>query len=111
MRRDDSRLVYSTDSNQPDRRKSTPPKAAGNSATGPQTAKIMRVKRRGKWVTLVQELALPPAALKELAKQIKETCACGGSVKDGEIEIQGDQREKVAEVLRARGCRFKYAGG
>jgi len=42
---------------------------------------------------------------------LKTTCGAGGTYKDGELEIQGDQREKVAEKLRELGYKVKSAGG
>lgn len=67
--------------------------------------------RRGKAVTVVRGLALAADELDALARELKRSCGVGGSVKDGAIEIQGDQREKVAALLRARGHAVKLAGG
>ena len=67
--------------------------------------------RRGKAVTVVRGLALAAGELDDLARDLKRACGVGGSVKDGTIEIQGDQREKVAALLRARGFAVKLAGG
>ena len=65
----------------------------------------------GKGVTLVHGLPLDEDALKALAKQLRNACGCGGTVKDGVIEIQGDQRERVAQLLQAQGWSAKLAGG
>jgi translation initiation factor 1 len=46
-----------------------------------------------------------------LAKTLKQACGSGGTVKDGVIEIQGDQREKIADVLQKLGYKTKMAGG
>jgi translation initiation factor 1 len=46
-----------------------------------------------------------------LTKTLKQSCGSGGTVKDGVIEIQGDQREKISEVLRKLGYKVKLAGG
>ncbi len=67
--------------------------------------------RKGKAVTVVRGLALDPGALDDLARRLKQRCGTGGSVKDGAIEIQGDQREKVAALLREDGLTVKLAGG
>lgn len=56
--------------------------------------------RKGKGVTLVTGLAMPPGELKALAKELKQKCGTGGTVKQGVIEIQGDQRELLKELLR-----------
>lgn len=56
--------------------------------------------RKGKSVTLVSGLHHNPATLKEIARALKEHCGTGGTLKDGNIELQGDQRERAAEKLR-----------
>lgn len=68
-------------------------------------------KRGGKGVTLLKGLVLTEPDLISLAKQIKQSLGSGGTVKDGVIEIQGDQREKIGEVLIKMGYRIKMAGG
>jgi translation initiation factor 1 len=67
--------------------------------------------RGGKVVSLVKGLVLSEADVNALARQIKQACGSGGTVKDGVIEIQGDHREKIAEVLRKLGYKVKLAGG
>lgn len=67
--------------------------------------------RRGKAVTLVKNLVLSADDLKALAKKLKEACGTGGTIKDDIIEIQGEQRERIAEVLRKLGYKVKIAGG
>lgn len=67
--------------------------------------------RAGKGVTLLKGLVLSEADLSALAKTLKQACGTGGTVKDGVIEIQGDQREKIAEVLQKLGYKTKMAGG
>jgi predicted translation initiation factor SUI1 len=59
----------------------------------------------------VRDLLLTPDDLKELARQLKQTCGTGGTVKDGTIEIQGDHREKIATKLRSLGYKTKFIGG
>ncbi len=68
--------------------------------------------RGGKTVTVVSGfvgIGLPEK--ESLAKKMRNACGCGGTVKDGDIEIQGDQREKIAEILTAAGFRPVFAGG
>jgi translation initiation factor 1 len=67
--------------------------------------------RGGKPVSLVKNLALSEADLKALSKQLKQACGSGGTVKDGLIEIQGEHREKISEVLQELGYKVKIAGG
>jgi translation initiation factor 1 len=67
--------------------------------------------RRGGTVTVLKKLVLSEEDLKELVKKLKQLCGSGGTVKDGEIEIQGEHRERIAEVLRNMGYRVKIAGG
>jgi translation initiation factor 1 len=67
--------------------------------------------RGGKAVTLVKNLVLTEDELKTLSKQLKRACGSGGTVKDGQIEIQGEHREKISEVLQELGYRVKVAGG
>jgi translation initiation factor 1 len=67
--------------------------------------------RGGKAVTLVKGLVLSGDDLRSLEKTLKQTCGTGGTIKDGVIEIQGEHREKIAEILRTRGYKVKIAGG
>ena len=67
--------------------------------------------RRGKAVTTVSNVPLDDAGLRELAGRLKKRCGVGGSAKDGVIELQGDHRNVVVEVLRAEGYDVVLAGG
>jgi len=67
--------------------------------------------RRGKGVTLVWDLPLPPDRLAEFAAQLKGRLGTGGTVKDGRIEIQGDHRDRIVAELEALGYRVKRVGG
>ncbi len=77
---------------------------------------IIRVRREskgrgGKTVTVVSGIPLDDAALKELAGELKRRCGSGGTVKDGEIEIQGDHSDLLVAELPRRGFRVKRSGG
>jgi protein-tyrosine phosphatase len=81
-----------------------------------KSAAVVRVGRetkgrRGKGVTTVTGVPLDEAGLLELATKLKDRCGTGGTVKDGVIEIQGDQRDRLAAVLEGMGYRVKRAGG
>ena len=67
--------------------------------------------RAGKAVTLVKKLILSEDDMKALAKKLKQECGTGGTVKEGVIEIQGEHREKIADVLQKLGYKVKIAGG
>jgi len=68
--------------------------------------------RGGKTVTVVDGFAGIGLPEKEaLAKRMRAACGCGGTVKDGRIEIQGDQRDAVARILSEAGFRPVFAGG
>jgi translation initiation factor 1 len=68
--------------------------------------------RGGKTVTVVKNfvgIGLPEK--EQLAKQMQKACGCGGTVKEGRIEIQGDKRDEVARILTEAGFRPVFAGG
>ncbi len=67
--------------------------------------------RAGKGVTVVRGLPLDTAALTTLGKQLKSSCGTGGTVKDGIVEVQGDHRDRVIELLKSQGFVVKRAGG
>lgn len=68
--------------------------------------------RGGKTVTVIDGFVGVGLPEKEaLAKKMRNACGCGGTVKDGAIEIQGDQREKIAAILSEAGFRPVFAGG
>jgi predicted translation initiation factor SUI1 len=87
--------------------------AAKEPAKSPITLKVGRetAGRRGKGVTTVFDVPLDEHGLKQLAATLKQRCGTGGTVKDGRIEIQGDQRERVVTELEKLGYKVKRVGG
>ena len=80
----------------------------------PPTVTIRRETkhRGGKQVTAIAGLAfLGDAGLRALASELKRRCASGGTAAGGTIELQGDHRDAVQEVLERRGYVVKRAGG
>jgi translation initiation factor 1 len=67
--------------------------------------------RAGKGVTLIKGLPLTEPELKAIATRMKQLCGTGGTIKDGVIEIQGDNRDKLLAWLLAEGYKAKIAGG
>lgn len=112
------RLVYSTDQGRlcPGCRQPKDQcqcKKKGQPAQGDGIVRISRETkgRKGKGVTIVRGLALPEADLKTLAKQLKQQLSTGGSVKDFDLEFQGDHRERLKQLLVDKGYTVKLAGG
>ncbi len=105
---DENRLVFSTDVGRIKEEVSKPQRPKGDG--------IVRIQRqtkgrKGKGVCLVTGLDLDDAALKLLAAELKKTCGCGGAIKDGVIEIQGDKRDVLKAALEKKGHTVKLAGG
>jgi len=118
MPKDERPTVYSTawESSQPcPRCHSLPCRCPKKRSLPPQeqTASIRRETkgRGGKTVTVVYGLQLSAEDARELARQLKQACGTGGTVKEDAIEIQGDHREKVKAALEQAGYVVKFAGG
>jgi translation initiation factor 1 len=67
--------------------------------------------RKGKTVTVIYGFQYGQNDLQTLAKQLKQQCGAGGSVKDDMIIVQGDHREKLMKLLKAQGHKVKLSGG
>lgn len=96
-------LVYSTD---PDFK--LPDESSEEQETIEPSQQKLRIRldtrhRAGKAVTLIEGFIGATADMEELGKKLKSFCGTGGSVKDGEIIVQGDNREKVLQWLLKNG--------
>ena len=117
-RKSNSRPVYSTDKGRlcPDCgvvRADCRCRLARPSDTGDGIVRLHRESkgRGGKAVTVVKGLPGDAAELKRRASLLKQRCGVGGSVKDGNIEIQGDRRAEIKSLLESEGFTVKLAGG
>ena len=108
MRDANSRLVYSTDTGRIEE-----PKEKAERPKGDGIVRIQRQTsgRKGKGVCLVTGIDLDDADLVKRAAELEKKCGCGGAVKDGIIEIQGDKRDLIKTLLEAKGMKVKLAGG
>lgn len=90
--------------------------AGQEEATLPPARQQLRVEldrsgRAGKQVTLVTGFVGTTADREQLCKMLKAKCGAGGSVKEGEVLIQGDMRQKVAQALEKEGYKVRLIGG
>jgi translation initiation factor 1 len=104
-----SDLVWSSDGGDRRRDRKTGPRRPA--AGGRVKVRRETAGRRGKAVTTISGVPLDDAGLRQLAGRLKKRCGVGGSAKDGVIELQGDHRDVVMEVLQAEGYDAVLAGG
>ena len=107
----DSRLVYSTDVGRIDSKDEKSQSQSKVFKDGALRIERQTKGRKGKGVMLVVGVDSEQHDLKKLAKQLKSKMGQGGAVKDGIIEIQGDDREKLKQLLEGQGFKVKIAGG
>ncbi|KLN96688.1 stress response translation initiation inhibitor YciH [Moellerella wisconsensis] len=108
MKDNNSRLVYSTDIGRIEEEQPRIERPKGDG--------IVRIRRetsgrKGKGVCVITGLDLDDSALAKLAAELKKKCGCGGAIKDGNIEIQGDKRDLIKQLLEGMGHKVKLAGG
>ncbi len=70
-----------------------------------------RAGRKGKTVTIIRGFQASPETLAALLKQLKAHCGAGGTLKENEIEVQGDHKQKIVEFLLKLGYKAKGSGG
>ena len=104
----DSVLVYSTDIGRIKEEKT--------SVVRPKGDGVVRIQkqtsgRKGAGVSVITGLDLSDEELKKLAAELKKRCGCGGSVKSGMIEIQGEKRDLLKQLLEQKGFTVKLSGG
>ena len=110
-----ARLVYSTDPEpEPEQTAAELPRnpAAPFAVQGTQPVRVRleRKGRKGKVVSIITGVKSPDVGKRALAKQLKDKLGCGGAVKGADIEIQGDQRERLVALLNELGYRAKSGG-
>jgi translation initiation factor 1 len=104
-------MVYSTnpdfdyDNGEADEQETIPPQQQNLRVS------LDRKKRKGKSVTLVAGFVGAPDDLKSLGKLLKSKCGVGGTVKEGEIMVQGDFVNKIIEILKKENYKVKRSGG
>lgn len=105
----DSKLVYSTDTGRISESKT--PLARSVSKDGVVRISRETKGRKGKGVSIVTGLDMDEKALKAVCTELKKKCGCGGAVKEGTIEVQTDDRNKLKTLLESKGFTVKLAGG
>ena len=117
-RKQDDGLVYSSEHGNmcPQCQKKLGACACSKEPRVPKGDGIVRVGRetkgrKGKGVTVITGVLLAEKELKALAKELKKKCGTGGTLKNGVIEIQGDQRDLLIGLLEKKGFKVKRSGG
>lgn len=101
-------IVYSTEVG---RIKATEDKPSRSKGDGIVRIQKQTSGRKGAGVSVVTGLDLSDDELKKLATELKKRCGCGGAVKNGSIEIQGDKRDLLKQFLEQKGFTVKLSGG
>ena len=110
-KKSENRVVYSEFGARPN-----PDAMERGTANLPPAQQNLRVQasrkgRKGKTVTVITGFQANVETLADLLKQLKSQCGAGGTVKDQEIEIQGDHAQKLVQVLSMLGYKAKVSGG
>jgi translation initiation factor 1 len=108
MNQNKTRLAYSTETGEA----AAPRTLAAEMERKTKGARIRLEKRAsGRVVTVIADVPGTPTEVEALAKLLKTRCGTGGSIKDLDIELQGDRREAAQAVLREKRIPHKLAGG
>ena len=108
--RQGTKLVYTSDPEEARRlREESASVAASDEPSASQTIRVAidRKRGRGRPVTVASGFRLTSASLDRLATELKKRCGAGGSSSDGEIVIQGEKLDLVAELLEGKGFRLR----
>jgi len=120
---DDRRLVYSTEQGALDKpmqkrgsKKKSPLRQSNRNTIRNPNKQGVRIRREskgrgGKTVSIIDGLSLDQPTLKKLLKTLKSQLGTGGAIKDDQLEIQGDHREKLLLLLEKQGHQAKLSGG
>jgi len=113
MPEEKSKLVYSTDKAIARKKKPVEKvrQASLQSMQKKVTVRLERKGRSGKSVTVIDGLQMPQDKQDVLLKQLKTMLGTGGTVQDTSLEIQGDHRDALMEMLEKMGCKAKRSGG
>ncbi|MBN6077040.1 stress response translation initiation inhibitor YciH [Aggregatibacter actinomycetemcomitans] len=103
-----SHLVYSTEVG---RIKADKPQEPIPQGDGIVRIQLQKSGRKGSGVSIISGLGLAEPELKTLAAELKKRCGCGGAVKNYTIEIQGEKRDLLKQLLEQKGFKVKLAGG
>jgi len=104
MNKNNSKFIYSTN-------KKIESVADNEDLFLEKTTEIHFRKKNGKNIVIIKFLSEDISKLKKLSKEIKETLAIGGSIKKGEIILQGNKREEIIKILDKKGIKCKRVGG
>lgn len=113
IKKEEPNIVWSDDPNVENAKKSKGAEAEVEIIPSAITLKIglEKNKRGGKVVSIVFNFPRNDSYFEALAKELKKKCGTGGSFKADAIEIQGDHRQKLKDLLEAKGFKVKLAGG
>jgi translation initiation factor 1 len=113
MARPGDRLVYSEFGSHVNADATTRPNQSPSQELPPnqQNVRVQASRKGRKGKTVITGFQTKPETLTALLKQLKAQCGAGGTLKDNEIEIQGDHAQKLVQILSEMGYKAKVSGG